>query len=159
MRYNQPLQETNNVINIQVMKTIILRLICLALIFLFFYTATAKISNLPIFESELKNQAVPPWSVQTLIWLIPVSELITVAMIITPKFRLNGLYGSVLLMTVFTAYMGLVLLNVFERVPCSCGGVLKNMGFGVHFIFNLFFLLVSISGVWLFKSDPGNNTN
>ena len=138
------------------MKTNTLRLICLALVFLFFYTATAKLSNLAVFESELKNQAVPGWSVPVLLWLIPVSELGTVLMLIWPRFQRYGLFGSVLLLSVFTLYMGLALLNVFERVPCSCGGVLKNMGMQSHLAFNLFFLLLSIWGVRLLRSkqDP-----
>ena len=84
------------------MKTNILRLICLALVFLFFYTATAKLSNLAVFESELKNQAVPGWSVPVLLWLIPVTELGTVLMLIWSRFQRYGLWLSVLLMSVFT---------------------------------------------------------
>ena len=131
------------------MKTKILRLICLSLVFLFFYTATAKLSNLAVFESELENQAVPGWSVPVLLWLIPVSELATVLMLSWPRFKHYGLWLSVLLLSVFTLYIGLAVLNVFERVPCSCGGVLKNMGMQSHLVFNLFFLLLSIWGVRL----------
>ncbi|WP_254412093.1 MauE/DoxX family redox-associated membrane protein [Dyadobacter diqingensis] len=133
------------------MKTNLLRLICAALILLFFYTATAKLSSPARFQSELSNQTVPPWSVPVLVWLIPATELIAVFLLIIPRFRLHGLYGSAALMLVFTVYMGLVLLNVYEKVPCSCGGVLKNMGFKVHFVFNLFFLLLSLAGIWLLK--------
>ena len=131
------------------MKTKILRLICLSLVFLFFYTATAKLSNLAVFESELENQAVPGWSVPVLLWLIPVSELATVLMLSWPRFKRYGLWLSVLLLSVFTLYISLAVLNVFERVPCSCGGVLKNMGMQSHLVFNLFFLLLSIWGVRL----------
>lgn len=148
-----------NVIKPDKMKTNLLRLICAALILLFFYTATAKFSNPGRFESELSNQAVPPWSVPVFVWLIPAAELTMVFLLVTPRFRLHGLYGSTTLMLVFTMYMGLVLLNVFERVPCSCGGVLKNMGFKVHFVFNLFFLLLSMAGVWLLKSKYNSRSD
>ncbi|MCF0055091.1 MauE/DoxX family redox-associated membrane protein [Dyadobacter sp. CY356] len=134
------------------MKTNLLRMITAMLILLFVYTAVAKLSNLSTFESELMNQAVPKVWVPYLLWLIPLSEALVVLMLCTKKTRRTGFYGSALLMSVFTGYMGLVLLNAFERVPCSCGGVLKHMSFGVHFVFNLVLLLVSVTGIWMLKS-------
>ncbi|REA58193.1 hypothetical protein DSL64_21535 [Dyadobacter luteus] len=131
------------------MKKQLLRLARAALILLLFYTAVAKLSNLNRFESELGNQVLPSWSIPLLVWLIPATELVVVLLLLLPRFLLRGLQGAALLMTVFTMYMGLVLLDVFDRVPCSCGGVLKSMGFEVHFVFNLFFLLLSITGIWL----------
>lgn len=136
------------------MKTNLLRLITALLILLFIYTAAAKLSNISKFESELMNQAIPKVWVPVLLWLIPLSEILVVLLLCIKENKKAGLYGSVLLMSVFTGYMGLVLLNVFSRVPCSCGGVLKHMSFGVHFVFNLFFLLLSVIGIWLLK--PGN---
>jgi len=135
------------------MKANLPRLICAALILLFFYTAIAKLSALHRFERELSNQALPLWSVPALLWLIPMTELAVVILLLVPRFRLPGLYASALLMLVFTAYIALVLLGVFDRVPCSCGGVLKNMGFKAHFVFNLFFLLLSFTGIRLLKSE------
>ncbi|TDE18054.1 MauE/DoxX family redox-associated membrane protein [Dyadobacter psychrotolerans] len=123
------------------------------LVFLFFYTAVAKLSNLERFEAELLNQTIPKWSVPMLLWLLPVSELLAVALLVRAPTRLAGFYGSAALMLVFTLYMGLVLLDIFDREPCSCGGVLKSMGFEVHFIFNLLFLLLSITGIHLLKSE------
>ena len=134
------------------MKTHLLRLICGALVLLLFYTAAAKLLDLERFESELGNQVLPSWSLPVLLWLIPAAELAVVVLILTRRFRLAGLFGAAALMAVFTGYMGLVLLNVFDRVPCSCGGVLKSMDFEVHFVFNLFFLLLSITGTWLQRS-------
>jgi putative oxidoreductase len=137
------------------MKKQLLRLARAALILLLFYTAVAKLSNLNRFESELGNQVLPSWSIPLLVWLIPATELVVVLLLLLPRLLLRGLQGAALLMTVFTMYMGLVLLNVFDRVPCSCGGVLKSMGFEVHFIFNLFFLLLSLTGIWLkIRSTP-----
>jgi putative oxidoreductase len=133
------------------MKKQALRLISTALILLFFYTAVAKLSNIDRFESELLNQTIPKWSVPILFWLIPVSEMLVAGLLLKETTRRIGFYGSALLMFVFTTYMGLVLLNVFSRVPCSCGGVIKNMGFPAHFVFNLFFLLLSIIGILLLR--------
>ncbi len=123
------------------------RLITAALILLFVYTAAVKWADLKVFERELANQAIPVWSVPWLLWLIPLSETLVVILLFVPSSRVWGLYGSALLMSFFTGYMGLVLLNVFERVPCSCGGVLKSMDFPVHFFFNLFFLSLTLLAI------------
>jgi hypothetical protein len=52
-------------------------------------------------------------------------------------------------MAAFTGYVGLILVNYFGRVPCSCGGVLKIMGWKTHFVFNLFFLLLTVTGIYI----------
>ena len=119
------------------------------LIILFFYTATSKLLDIVEFRRQLSNQSVPDWSVGILLWLIPLTEIIVSLLLIADASRTAGLYGSALLMLIFTGYMGLVLLNVFDRVPCSCGGVLRSMSFQFHFIFNAFFLVLSISAIIL----------
>lgn len=131
------------------MKTTFLRVITAVLILLFIYTAAAKLSNISKFESELINQTIPKASVPLLLWLIPLAEIFIACLLALRPTRKMGFYGSALLMSLFTGYMGSVLLNFFDRVPCSCGGVLKSMSFEVHFIFNFFFLLLSTAGIWL----------
>ena len=134
------------------MRENVLRLITILLILLFFYTAVSKFLNLNEFEKELGNQTIPSWSVPLLVWLIPLMEVLVVLLIINPSTIILGFFSSALLMFVFSGYISLVLLNVFDRVPCSCGGVLKQMDFGVHLVFNLFFLLLSITGIRLLRS-------
>ena len=56
---------------------------------------------------------------------------------------------ALILMMLFTGYAGLVLAHYFGQVPCSCGGVLKNMGWTTHFVFNLFFLLLTAMGIYI----------
>jgi putative oxidoreductase len=125
------------------------RLIIAALILLFVYTAVVKWSDMDVFKKELANQTIPGWSVPWLAWLIPLLETLIVIMLLIPASRLWGLWISTMLLTMFTGYMGLVVLNVFDRVPCSCGGVLKSMDFPAHFVFNLFFLSLSLIATWL----------
>jgi putative oxidoreductase len=125
----------------------LLSIMITSLILLFTYTAVSKLHDLADFERQLRNQVIPKWSVKPLLWLLPLVELAVVAMLLSKPFRLAGLWASCFLMFVFSIYMGLVVLNVFDRVPCSCGGVLRNMGFTTHFIFNLTFLFFSIASV------------
>jgi len=129
--------------------TYAISLITSVLIILFFYTAISKLLDLQEFQRQLANQTLPQWSVGTLLWLIPASELVVTFLLIRPASRISGLYGSFLLMILFTGYVGLVLLNVFARIPCSCGGVIRNMEFHEHFLFNLFFLILSVIGIYM----------
>lgn len=129
----------------------LIRPLTASLMLLFVYTALSKLSDYEGFGRQLAKQPVPDWSVATLQWAIPATELAIVLLLFRAKNRLAGLYGSAALMLVFTGYMGLVLLNFFDRVPCSCGGVLRTMDFKEHFFFNLFFLLLSVCGIWLEK--------
>ncbi|ADQ17685.1 hypothetical protein Lbys_1989 [Leadbetterella byssophila DSM 17132] len=131
----------------------IVSLIAVALIILFSYTAFAKLIDMGEFERQLAGQELPSWSKAPLVWLIPAAELLLCVLLIIPATRLPGLYGSALLMALFTGYTGLVVMSYFERTPCSCGGVLRSMGFEAHLVFNLFFLTLIILGIYIFHSQ------
>src|SRR5690606_18433211 len=68
--------------------------------------------------------------------------------------RIYGLLFSLLLLLVFTIYVGMVYLNFFERVPCSCGGVFKSMSWEAHLFFNLGFTLLALAGINLEQMRP-----
>lgn len=121
-----------------------------ALIILFCYTAIAKLMDIAEFERQLAGQELPSWSKAPLVWLIPVAEVLISVLLIIPATRLYGFYGSALLMALFTGYVGLVVMGFFRYTPCSCGGVLRSMDFESHFVFNLFFLTLSLLGIYMF---------
>lgn len=126
------------------------QLISAALTILFCNAAITKLIDLAEFRRALANQELPRWSKAPLVWLIPGSELLLSGLLVVPATRILGFYGSAVLMVLFTGYVGLVVAGYFERVPCSCGGVLHSMGFGTHLVFNLFFLLLSLIGIYMF---------
>lgn len=126
------------------------------LICLFVYAAVSKILAYDSFRAALRNQPIPLWSAIILVWLLPLFELATAGLLMSRHTRLVGLYASGFLMLIFTGYIGLVLSGSFGRIPCSCGGILKNMGWHVHLIFNIFFLAIAIAGIILFKEKPKN---
>jgi phage shock protein PspC (stress-responsive transcriptional regulator) len=55
-------------------------------------------------------------------------------------------------LTGISAYILLMLISD-ERLPCSCGGVLQQLSWKQHLIFNLFFLLLAVVGIVL-ESNP-----
>lgn len=73
-----------------------------------------------------------------LAYVLPVVEMGAVILLVIHRTRLTGLFLS-LLMLLFTGYVAVVLLNVFGRIPCSCGGVIELLGWKAHLVFNIFF--------------------
>lgn len=118
-------------------------------IVLFVYTAVSKLANFDLFRRQMLLQVFPLWLSAILVWVVPFAELIAAIMLLFSNTMLKGLYLSGLLMTVFTGYIALVLLHVFEKVPCSCGGILQNMGWATHLVFNAAFLILIIVAIIL----------
>ena len=52
-----------------------------------------------------------------------------------------------LLLSVFSIYIAVTMSGFFGRIPCSCGGILKNMGYWTHLIFNLLFIVFAMLGI------------
>ena len=123
------------------------------LIILWAYTASSKLLDFSSFRAQMLIQAIPVWLAQTLVYIIPCFELLAVALLYYHKTKIIGLILSLVLLLVFTGYIGLVILNVFDHIPCSCGGVLRSMGWNIHLAFNLFFLLLTGFGIYLYNRE------
>ncbi|WP_372976114.1 MauE/DoxX family redox-associated membrane protein [Mucilaginibacter sp.] len=123
------------------------------LIVLFIYTAVSKLLDFSQFQKQMELQTLPAWLQLVLIWSLPTIEIITGLLLMFIRTRMVGFYLSALLLIIFTGYIALVLLNYFGRVPCSCGGVIRTLGWGLHLIFNVFFLLLSFLGIYLINRE------
>jgi hypothetical protein len=65
-----------------------------------------------------------------------------------PRTRKLGLYISLGLMMAFTGYISYMMIFIPD-LPCSCGGVISKMTWGQHLIFNVFFMLLALTGILL----------
>ncbi len=130
-------------------KAPLLNFTCTLLVFLWVYTSASKLIDIAEFKRQLANQTFGKSTAALVLWLIPISEILAAFLLLFHKTRFAGLTLSAVLMLLFTGYIGLVVLGYYERVPCSCGGVLKEMGWDLHFWFNLYFLVISCFGLWL----------
>ncbi|WP_353959040.1 MauE/DoxX family redox-associated membrane protein [Mucilaginibacter myungsuensis] len=117
------------------------------LILLFVYTAVSKLLDMQAFREQMYNQEFPAWLADLLITTLPALEIVTAVLILFQRTRLTGLMISFLLMVLFTTYILLVIAGYYDRTPCSCGGVLRSMGWTTHLLFNLFFTLISFLGI------------
>ena len=119
-------------------------------IFLFVYTGYSKLSEHHKFIVVLsRSPLLAPFSF-FLSWLIPITELIIAALLFFRRTRKSGFLLSLFLMTIFTFYIGYMLLFA-ANLPCSCGGVLKNMSWTQHLIFNIFFTALAAFNLLLLK--------
>ena len=122
--------------------------VAMLMAFLFLYTAFSKVLDPVRTLQALKNQVFPLWMAEIIFYALPIAEFFTAFLLTTDRWRITGLKASVVLMAIFTGYILLVLTGIFGRIPCSCGGVLNNMGWWEHLLFNLFFLGLGIWGLW-----------
>lgn len=126
----------------------------LLFILLFSYAAVSKLLDHSQFYNDLRNSVLFDQQVISKIisWGIPIIELSTAILLTMPKFNKIGLYVSLFLMIGFTIYIGgTLLINEFgiAELPCSCGGVITQLSWQQHLLFNAFFVLVGIMAIYL----------
>ena len=115
------------------------------LIFLFTYTGISKLIDHDNFYTSIMLSPVIHDQASIIVWLVPVIELLIAALLLSKKFIQAGLISSLILMIGFTMYIGYMILFM-EHLPCSCGGVIKELSWSSHILFNsLFILLITIS--------------
>jgi len=138
-------------------KETILKFICGIIAALFFYSAFSKLMDYDKSVGEMRNQIFSATIANILTWLIPTIEITLTFLLLFPNTRKIALWSSLILLSSFTVYIGIVMTGVFGRIPCSCGGILKNMSYGAHLIFNLFFVSLALSGLAIENGWISNN--
>ena len=118
-----------------------------ALVFLWVYAAMSKVVNFEQSSMQMMNQVFPASINAILLWVLPATELFIAGLLLFSKSRIVGLILSAILLFLFSGYVLLVMLNVFGRIPCSCGGIISKLSWGQHLVFNLVFLALAILGL------------
>lgn len=135
------------------------------LIFLFAYTATSKLHlfsysapfswetfkliDVSSFKEAMAKSPVLRPYIHVLAWMIPVSEILACILLLFNKTKIAGYYLSLLLLSVFTAYIMYILSEYPHNLPCVCGGVISLMSWTQHLIFNYFFIALTIRAAFL----------
>jgi hypothetical protein len=121
-------------------------LISSLLILLFVYTGLSKLYSVASFEAVLQQSPLISSGAGMLAWQLPLTELCIVLLLFFPSTRLVGLYGSLLLLSLFTFYL-LYMLLFTPHLPCSCGGVIGSLGWKEHVGLNLVFIVLTVIGI------------
>lgn len=119
-------------------------------ILLFLYTALSKSLEYVAFRNTIKLFPLLKSYANPVANFIIVTEYFACLLLIIPRCRLWGLYVSLALMTIFTLYISYALITGRD-LPCTCGGVLQQMTWSQHLLFNLFFMVAAISGIILIR--------
>lgn len=138
-------------------KAVIIEIICLLYVLLFVYAAISKLLDFENFQVQLgQSPLLSPFAIWVS-WIVPIAELIIALASIIPRFRSIGLLSAMGLMTMFTAYI-FIILHFSSFVPCSCGGILEKMTWNIHLAFNIVFVGLAALGIVFQFKNVQNNT-
>jgi uncharacterized membrane protein YphA (DoxX/SURF4 family) len=129
-------------------RQLVIEIISFLFILLFVYAAFMKLLDVEKFTVQLGQSPLLMAFAPLLAWAVPIIELLVAAMLIFSRLRLIGMYASFTLMVMFTVYI-VIILSFASHVPCSCGGILEDMTWTEHLIFNIVFVLLAIGGIAL----------
>lgn len=124
-------------------------LFCFALLFV--YAAISKFLDFEQFQSQLGQSPLLGSYAHIVVWLIPFSELFIAALLFYKSTQRIALLAFYSLMVMFSVYI-LIILNFTAFIPCSCGGVLDDLGWTEHLIFNAGFVLLAVWALFLQNS-------
>lgn len=131
-------------------RNIVNEIVSSLLILLFVYTGISKLAYLAMFKNQLDSfMWLKPFS-NFLAIGIPVLELIISTLLLFQKTKVIGLYSALVLLTLFTCYLTFM-LRYQDHLPCSCGGVIQELTWKQHLIFNLSFILITAYSIFLSK--------
>jgi uncharacterized membrane protein YphA (DoxX/SURF4 family) len=133
-------------------KNIIVEIIVFLFIILFVYAALAKLLDYEKFLVQLGQSPLLTAFAGWVAWSIPTVEIIIAVMLAVPRWRNAGLYAAFSLMVMFSAYI-VAIVQFSDNIPCSCGGILEGMTWNQHLIFNIFFVLLALTGIVLRASQ------
>lgn len=127
-------------------------LIASLFVLLFVYTALSKWLSLESFRAVIAQSPLVGRYPGVIAWLLPAVELWVAGLLLFNGSRRLGLYASLALMILFTGYI-LFMLLVAPQLPCSCGGVLQVLSWRAHIFFNLCWILLALSAIYLDRNQ------
>lgn len=117
------------------------------LILLWIYTGLDKLIRWEDSRKAFHNQTFPAELAEVLAYAVPMVELLIALLLLFSVTRWWGYLSSILLLSVFTTYVGLIWVGAFPRVPCNCAGLLESLGWAEHFWMNLGFIGMAVWGL------------
>jgi hypothetical protein len=131
---------------------LIYKLLRAAMILFWVYVGMEKLWQLEAFKIALQQQPVIGLFAPVLFWLLPLTEISVGLLLSFPTQRIQG-WGwraSILLITVFSIYIGLGVFKVYAKKPCMCTSFLSNISWSTHLLINIALLVISLVG-WRFQ--------
>lgn len=137
-------------------KEISVEVICYFYILLFVYAAVNKIIDFENFQVQLAQSPLLTAYAGFIAYSVIFFEVGCALLLSINRLQLLGLYVAYVLMLLFSIYIFLI-LNFSPYIPCSCGGILDDMGWTEHLIFNLMFVLLAALAILYFPKKIKNS--
>lgn len=132
---------------VKIMKSsVFIDVVAFLFVLLFVYTATSKFLDFTLFREQIADNAFLAPFAKIIVWFVPLSEIVISIMLLSPNWRIRGLYLALGLMVVFTTYI-ILIMNFSKHIPCSCGGIISTLSWREHVIFNSAFMLLGILAI------------
>lgn len=132
-------------------RAIALDFICYAIVMLLVYAALSKLFLFDIYIYDLKRSPFIGDYASYLSLTLPTIELAVAIMLLFLRTRYWALWGALVLMIAFTIYVALIIGLVDSR-PCTCGGLIRQLTWKQHLVFNIFYTGLVAVGIWLHKN-------
>lgn len=139
-------------------KHIIIEVIASLFILLFLYTALMKLIDHASFKNTLRQSPLMLNFASIVTIILPIAELLISLALFFERTRKLGLYGSLLLMSLFSFYVG-YMIRYSPSLPCSCGGIIRQMNWHQHLYFNVLFSFLALAGIWLNRAKNHQDKN
>ena len=131
-------------------KSTIVEIIALFFVILFLYTGISKLMDFLVFQEQLAESPILAPVAPIVAWGLPITEFIISILLFLPRYRLKGLYAAFVLMILFTGYV-IAILSFSTELPCSCGGIIEQLSWKGHLIFNSLLILLAYVGIRMAK--------
>lgn len=134
-------------------SSIIYKILRGIMILFWFYVGMDKIWQLSAFRIALEQQPIISYLAPILFWLLPLVEIGVGILLAMPAARLRawGWEASILLIIIFTIYIGLGVFDVYAQKPCMCTSFLSGISWTAHLLINILILGLSIIGLVLHR--------
>jgi hypothetical protein len=135
------------------MKAFLKSLLNPLLILLFVYAAISKLYAFTVFKQQLASHPFLTGVAPVLSFVLPAGELVAVLLLLFHRTYFRGLLFSLILLVIFTGYIGFILLHSWSNYPCSCGGIRGSMSWRTHLLFNAFFLCINLTLIYIYQKE------
>ncbi|OQP66625.1 MauE/DoxX family redox-associated membrane protein [Niastella populi] len=127
-------------------KKMIIESIVMLFTILFLYTGISKIIEYSIFKEQIATSPILAPIATPVAFTLPWIEFLATVLLVIPRWRFKGFIVSLSLMVLFTMYT-ILILNINENIPCSCGGLIGELSWQGHIALNTAFIALAITGI------------
>jgi len=140
-------------------RTILIYILSILLALMWAAAAFGKLTDLDTFHNELVKSPLLEGFANTVKWVVPCGELLLAIALIYRATQLFAFYTSVFLLSLFIAYIVVIIRFSYYDIPCACSGFAEGLSWEGHLIFNASCMILAIVAIFISQENQqGSNT-